>query len=286
MTDWLWLALRAAGLVLTLQAAGGALFSAGFGRRLAAAAPAIDGVRLRVTRAALAVLALQVLVEPVHLADDWSGLGDADLLRLFLGSSTATAMGVRFVGLTCLVLALRRPALYRDALSLGGALAVVASFLLTGHTSVDPQRLVLAPLLFIHLGIVAFWFGSLWPLRQVISLEARTAAARVVAAFSVAAIWLVPVIALAGASMAVLLLPDVAALWQPYGRLLLVKVALFALLMGLAALNRLRLTPALAHGERQAPARLGTSIAVEYTLICATLVVTAVMTGSYSPAAG
>jgi putative copper export protein len=286
MTDWLWLALRAAGLVLTLQAAGAALFGAGFGGRLTAAAPAVDGVRLRVTFAALAVLAMQALVEPVHLADAWSGLADTHLLRMFLGSSTATAIGVRFAGLICLVLALRRPTLHRQALALTGALAVVGSFLLTGHTSVDPQRPWLAPLLFIHLSIVAFWLGSLWPLRQVLSLEARTAAAQVVAAFSVAAIWLVPVIALAGASMAVLLLPDVAALWQPYGRLLLVKVALFALLMGLAALNRLRLTPALAQGERQAPARLGTSIALEYTLICATLVVTAVMTGSYSPTSG
>jgi putative copper export protein len=286
MTDWLWLALRAAGLALTLQAAGAALFGAGFGGGLTAAAPAVDGVRLRVTFAALAVLAMQALVEPVHLADAWSGLADTHLLRLFLGSSTATAIGVRFAGLICLVLALRRPTLHRQALALTGALAVVGSFLLTGHTSVDPQRLWLAPLLFIHLSIVAFWLGSLWPLRQVLSLEARTAAAQVVAAFSVAAIWLVPVIALAGASMAVLLLPDVAALWQPYGRLLLVKVALFALLMGLAALNRLRLTPALAQGERQAPARLGTSIALEYTLICATLVVTAVMTGSYSPTSG
>jgi putative copper export protein len=284
MTDWLWLALRAAGLVLTFQAAGGALFSVGFGRRLAAAAPAVHRVRLRITLAALAVLAAQYVVEPVHLAGDWSGLEDSGLLRLFLASSPATAMGVRFAGLTCLTLGLRGPAPRRQILALAGALAVVGSFLLTGHTSVDPRRLWLAPLLLIHLSIVGFWFGSLWPLRQVTLLEARTAAAEVVAAFSAAAVWLVPVIALAGAAMAVLLLPDVAALWQPYGRLLLAKVALFALLMGLAALNRLRLTPALAHGERQVPARLATSIAIEYTLICATLVVTAVMTGSYSPA--
>jgi putative copper resistance protein D len=284
MTDWLWLVLRAAGLILTIQAAGAALFSVGFGRRLARAAPAVHGASVCVTVAALAVLALQCVYEPVHLAGDWSGLADRALMRLFLGTSVAAAFGVRFAGLACLGLALRQPAPRAQPLALAGALAAVVSFLLTGHTSVSPWRLWLAPLLFIHLGIVAFWFGSLWPLRQVTALEVRADAAAVVTAFSVAAVWLVPVIALAGAAMALLLLPDVAALWQPYGRLLLTKVGLFALLMGLAALNRLRLTPGLARGEKRAPARLCTTIALEYVLMCATFAVTAVMTGSYSPA--
>jgi putative copper export protein len=283
MIDWLWLVLRAAGLMLSFQAAGAAFFGAGFGRRLAGAAPAVHRASVRVTLAALAVLVLQFVFEPVHLAGDWSGLGDSTLLRVFLGTSVAPAFGVRFAGLACLALALRHRAPRGQVLALAGALTVVGSFLLTGHTSVSPWRPWLAPLLFIHLGIVAFWFGSLWPLRQVTTIEARTDAATVVAAFSRAAVWLVPVIALAGATIAVLLLPDVAALGRPYGRLLLTKVGLFALLMGLAALNRLRLTPALARGESQAPTRLSTTIALEYTLMCVTFAVTAVMTGSYSP---
>jgi copper resistance protein D len=92
------------------------------------------------------------------------------------------------------------------------------------------------------------------------------------------------VIAVAGAALAALLLPDVGALLRPYGRLLLAKVALFVLLMGLAALNRLRLAPALAAGARTAPASLRRSIALEYALICVVLAVTAVMSGSFSPA--
>jgi copper resistance protein D len=286
MTDWLWLVLRAAGLMLTFQATGAAFFSAGIGRRLVRAAPAVQRASSRLTLAALAVLALQFVFEPVHLAGDWSGLADSTLLRVFLGTSVAAAFGVRFAGLACLVLALRQPAPRGRTLALAGAVAVVGSFLLTGHTTVSASRLWLAPLLFIHLGIVGFWFGSLWPLRQVTTIEGRADAAAVVAAFSTAAVWLVPVIALAGAAMAVLLLPDLAALWQPYGRLLLTKVGLFALLMGLAALNRLRLTPALARGESQAPRRLSATIALEYALMCVTFAVTALMTGSYSPGPG
>jgi putative copper export protein len=155
---------------------------------------------------------------------------------------------------------------------------------LTGHTALGAHRLWLAPLLLVHLILVAFWFGSLWPLRQLCALEPREAAARVIEAFSTGALGLVPLIPLAGAGMAVLLLPDFAALLAPYGLLLGAKLLLFAALMGLAALNKLRLAPALARGEPGALPRFRRSVAAEYVLICAVLAVTAVLTGLFSPA--
>ncbi len=284
MIEGIWLLLRAAGLLLSLQAAGAALFCALFGQHtLAHTARAIRRVGMHAALAAVALLAAQAAFEPVHLAGEASGLADATLWRLFLSSSAAAALLVRIAGLACLALAWRLDAPGSRALALAGSLATVSSFLLTGHTSVHPARPWLASLLFVHLAIVAFWFGSLWPLRQVIALESRAQAARAIAAFSALAVRVVPVIALAGVGMAAVLLPDVAALTQPYGLLLLGKIALFALLMGLAAVNRLRLTPALERGAARAPAQLRRSIALEYALIGATLALTAVMSGSFSP---
>jgi len=129
-----------------------------------------------------------------------------------------------------------------------------------------------------------FWFGALWPLRQVLTLETPACAAAAVAAFSTLAVRLVPLLPLAGALIAALLLPDVAALGHPWGLLLLGKVLLFISLMALAAFNRLRLTPALAGGEARAATHLSRTIAIEYGLMCVTLAVTAVMTGNFSPA--
>jgi putative copper export protein len=277
--------LRAAGLVLTFQAAGAGLFAVAFASRLGHARQAIQRVGLRAALLAVAVGVVQGLFEPVHLAGAASGATDVTLLLIFLYSSIAAALVMRLAGLALVAVGLQRAATEPQAraLTLAGALATVGSFLLTGHTSVDPHRDWLAPLLLTHLTIVAFWFGSLWPLRQLTGLESPAVAARALAAFSAVAIWLVPVIALAGVGIAVLLLPDVAALGQPYGRLLLGKVALFALLMGVAALNRLRLAPALERDEAGAPRALRRSLALEYGLICVVLVVTAVMTGSFSP---
>jgi len=139
-------------------------------------------------------------------------------------------------------------------LSVVGAIVAVVSFPLTGHVSTHPDRWLLTPLLLIHLLVVAFWFGALWPLAVVSALEPPQTAGRVIEAFSATAIWLVPLILLAGSAIAVLLLSSLAALMQPYGELLLTKLVLFALLMVFAALNRWRFGPAIAVAEPQASA--------------------------------
>jgi putative copper export protein len=164
-----------------------------------------------------------------------------------------------------------------------GAALVAVSFTLMGHTSVDPRRGLLAPLLLTHLLIVAFWFGALWPLCLVTLRESWERVARVVAVFSAAAFWLVPLILVAGVAIAALLLPNVAALRQPYGELLIAKSALFAVLLGCAAVNKWRLGPALGRGDLQAGRTFRRVVITEYVIMVIVLSVTAVMTTFFSP---
>jgi putative copper resistance protein D len=239
---------------------------------------------VRAAAGALTVLAVQYLFEPVHLAGEWAGIADASLHRLVLSSSTGAALAVRAAGLAGVAIGLRRDGLVAKITGVAGCLAAVGSFALTGHTALDAHRLWLAPLLLVHLILVAFWFGSLWPLRQLSALEPREQAARVIEAFSSGALGLVPLIPLAGAGIAAVLLPDFAALLAPYGLLLSAKLMLFAALMAFAALNKLRLAPALGRGEPGALPRFRRAVAAEYVLICAVFAVTAVLTGFFSPA--
>jgi putative copper export protein len=164
----------------------------------------------------------------------------------------------------------------------GATLAVVA-FTLTGHTSVSPERWFLIVALAVHVLIVAFWLGALLPLYVATRREQAPAAARVVAAFSVAATWLVPGIFLAGVVLAAGLVPSLATFARPYGQLLLVKIGGFALAMAFAAMNKWHLAPALARGLPNGGAALRRSIAAEYALIVCVLVATAVMTSFFSP---
>src|SRR5207237_1109566 len=109
----------------------------------------------------------------------------------------------------------------------------------------------LATLLMLHLMVVAFWFGALWPLIVASLRETPARASDIIERFTAVATWLVPVILLTGIVIAVLLLPSVSALREPYGELLIAKLVGFAVLMGLAAANKWRLGPALAHGRVQ-----------------------------------
>ena len=285
MIDLGWLVLRVASLLLTFQAAGTALFVLGFVHMVGQGGRDLQRFGRRVALAATALLVAQVLIEPLHLAGDWSALGVATL-RVFATSSATFALCTCLVGITCTALALWGRGRPRQALAALGTLLTLGSFLLTGHTTVHRERGLLAPLLLVHLAIGAFWFGSLWPLRALAARAAPADAARVIAVFSRVAVWLVPLIALAGAAMALLLLPEPGALLRPYGLLLLTKAVLFAMLMGLAALNRQRLLPALARAEAGAASRLVRSIGLEYLLLCVVFAVTAVMSGALSPEDG
>jgi putative copper export protein len=289
MTDVLWGLVRALVFALLLQSAGAALFAITFGRGLAHSSRAIARLARNAACLALVALIVQCLLELARMAGDWSGATDPALLRVALGAATARSIALRAIALLCLAVALAgsgaQPAgRARTGLALAAVVLAAGSFTLSGHTSVSAYRWLLAPLLMAHIVALAFWFGALWPLARVTRAEELRTAAAVLARFSAAAVRVVPLIALAGAGLAVLLLPDAAALLEPYGRLLLLKVALFGLLMGLAALNRLRLVPRIERGEAQALRTLRLSMTAEYLLIVAAIAVAAVMTGFYSPA--
>ena len=183
-----------------------------------------------------------------------------------------------------LVLGLLKPSRLGEAVSLIGATLVVFSFGLMGHTAEHEHRWILVTLLVIHLLIIAFWFGALLPLYITAARESVDENALIIENFSAIATWLVPTIFVAGLAMSVLLLEDVKNLWTAYGVLLLAKVAGFSVLMGLATLNKLRFGPAIVAGHVTALRDFQRSVIAEWGLIVIVLVVTAVMTGLFSPA--
>jgi putative copper export protein len=205
------------------------------------------------------------------------------LLNFTLHSRAALALALQLAGLLLLLLALRRNGAGMRHFGVTGAVLIAGSFAATGHTSDSPERWLLGPFLALHLLIVEFWFGALLPLLLVTRHEPAAVAARIVQRFSRLATWTVPLILLAGVLIAARLLPDFGALLQPYGLGLSLKLLAFALLMGLAAVNRWRLAPALEHGGSAAARRLRDSVGTELVLIAAVLMGTATLTTFWSP---
>ncbi len=282
MIDGLWLVARAAAYLLVLQATGSFIFLAMFGPRSTAAHPQVARTARHLAGGALLVCLGQLLLEPAYMAGEAFGILDASLWQSLLHSAASVQLGLRALGMACLLVALR-PVPPARAPGVVGVCAVLASFLLGGHTVNAPARALLAPLLGLHVLVAAFWLGALWPLRQLASRIKPAPLAALLRDFSQVALWLVPLLALAGLAMACLLLPGAAALATAYGLLLCAKALLFSGLMALAALNRLRLTPALAAGSSDALRVLRRCLATEYALVVLVLCLTAALTGVYSP---
>lgn len=275
--------LRGLSFIALIQATGMAIFIAMFGPLLQnSLAPGQRITRLSVV-IAVALLVGHYLVEAARMAGDMSGIVDPALQNMVLHSAVSAVLVIRVLGLALIATTINRCGRVCRAASVIGALTVTASFALVGHTVVDPLRWALAPLLMIHVTIVAFWFGALVPLWLTTSCESLVVAGHVTAAFSKVAIWLVPGIFVAGTLISLALIGDFADLRLPYGRLLLGKVGGFTTLMGLAALNKWRLVPAIASGNPAALRIFRRSLGAEYLLIASVLSVTAVMTALYSP---
>ena len=285
MTDVLSVILRALSFVLLFQAAGVAIFVAIFGRRLASSQVSIRRLGRAAAIAGVVLVGAHHALEAARMAGDMSGMLDPTLQGMAWNSRARAALICRLAGLLLIAVGLQGSSVRSTIVAVAGAVLAMGAFTLTGHTSVNVHRGALAGLLMLHLLIVAFWFGALWPLYVASLQETPARAADLIERFTALATWLVPVILVAGTAMAVLLLPNLSALREPYGELLIAKVVGFALLMGLAAANKWRLGPALGSGIVGSGQWFRRSVATEYVLIAAVLTITAVMTSLFSPEA-
>ncbi len=275
--------LRSLGFVLLFQAAGAVFFVSLASGLLDRSAGRIQRLQLWCAVAAAGVVALHQALEPARLAGDFSGVLDPALQALALTTSGARTHALQAIGLAAIALGATGRTKSLRLVAVAGVLLTAAAFLLTGHTSVGEWRVELAPMLLIHVLIVAFWFGSLLPLHAMLRRETNAVAAAALQRFSSKAILLVPFIAVAGVRLVLGIahgLPDFRA---PYGALILVKVTGFTLAMGFAAWNKTILVPAVAANKPGARGLLQWSILVEFWLLAAVLAVTAVMTSFYSP---
>jgi copper transport protein len=181
----------------------------------------------------------------------------------------ATSFGwtvlVALAALAAALLGLVLPRLGRPLtlLALAGAGVALAA---SGHASAaDPQWLT-RPMVFLHGVAIAFWAGALVPLG--LGLWRKTSMAGIfLRRFSRSVLPVFAILVGAGVVLAVIQVEKPSALIDTaYGRLLVAKLALLAVLFALAAFNRWRLTAPAGSGSAPARTRLARSICVEILL--------------------
>jgi copper transport protein len=163
-----------------------------------------------------------------------------------------------------------------------GIAAIVVSFALSGHAATAMPRYVAIPVLLLHAAGAAFWLGSFVPLLNV--LDRKDTAATIVRRFSWRALVIVPVLLLAGLVLAVLQVRQLEALVATnYGITLVLKLALVAMLLAIAFINRRVLTPRLSLGRAGAVAWLRIAIRAELIVGFAILMMTAILSQTIPP---
>ena len=228
-------------------------------------------------------LPLTAIVTPSHW---WPGVLAAPVTTAGL-----VLLGVA-VTLTATSRNVRGP-LGRVAATTAPLLALVAP-VLVGHTQLVQPRPVIVLADISHLVAGSFWTGGVLGLLLFLADQRRreradsrepTAATSVVERFSGLAVCSVLLLALTGTLMAVMIIDDLDALFSTaYGRTLLVKVGLVALVVAIAGYNRLRLLPRLATRPtaRQQWQLLTRTLTAEAALLASVLALTGFLT-SLSP---
>ncbi|MFL2771269.1 MAG: copper resistance CopC/CopD family protein [Rhodospirillaceae bacterium] len=149
-------------------------------------------------------------------------------------------------------------------LLLGSAVSI-ASFLVTGHAATAPPAWIMAPIVAVHLFCAAFWLAALYPLAKTANEVEVARAGAVMTQFSQRAVWTVGALFISGAVITWTQVESPINMGSTdYGRRLTAKIAIFVLLLILAAINKMVLTPALEKGDSSASGKLRMSIKFEY----------------------
>lgn len=191
------------------------------------------------------------LLKAAALTGDASGMTDPVMLGLLWDTRAGQVIALQMAGLAMVAGAQMLPRPMRQGRpvaigQLGGGMLALSSLAAIGHIA-DHAQIWLSGLLMVHLMTAAFWIGVLTPLALRARAPERQQEAHVVALqFGRVASLTVPALIAAGVVMGIVLLGSLEVLLTSrYGQFLLVKTAVVAALLGLAAANKWRFVPAL-----------------------------------------
>ena len=211
-----------------------------------------------------------------YLMGEWSAVQDPIMLQVAWESPLGDSLLLRGFGLFML-LAIIRPNNLALGISTIGCGLIAVSFALQGHTLSEP-RWLLGALITVHLLGFIFCIGGFTPLAWLAKRQDNSTglAAR---QFGKISILNVPLLAIVGVFLLLLLSGgDWEIIWTAYGQLFALKFLGFMGLLGLAAMNKIFLTPALLQSEERAFVLLRLSLVLEMTAVAVILLLTASFT--------
>ena len=230
---------------------------------------------------------LQLLARvAVVSGEGMAGVADRDALTIVGEGGLLPAVTLRVAAAIVLVAASRTPSWWRlhgpGTAVLGAVVAMVASFQLVGHTATGQPAALVRIADAIHVLGAGVWAGGAVALSAVVArrrmrgLDSGVVAAR----FSVVAAAAVVAVGSAGVALAATEVSAPGRLWATgYGRVLLGKLTVVALIAAIGLHNHRRVVPALVDGNDTAAQRLHRMILLEGVAFAGAVALTAVLVG-------
>ena len=221
------------------------------------------------------------LVSAVVLFFQLGGSYDTPTLLAVFGSGRGAELCLQVVGVL-LLLVMPADESPTSGIRISNALLLTTSLAISGHAIAE--GLLNALVVVVHVSAAAWWIGSLLLMRHAWSHTSTEVFAAAVSDFSGWALRIVGALVIAGLVLIVMLVDFRAVPFlTPYVRLLLAKLLLAAAVLGVAAVNRQRLTGPVLDGDEVAAAALCRRIDVGLALIAMLLIVTGILTSWTSP---
>ncbi|MTI15964.1 hypothetical protein E1162_01785 [Rhodobacteraceae bacterium RKSG542] len=233
--------------------------------------------------ASFLMVAAQILLEVAYLGG-WTL--NMEQVPMFLGYLMDGPIGhasvLRMAGATLLLaIGIRGP--LPKLLALLGVFLIAVSFSQVGHTLGEP-RLLLAILISLHVLFLSYWIGAFIPLYMSASRLPVEEVGLLAERFGRIAVKAVLFLAVAGGGMLYIFTQSFSQfMGTTYGQLFVAKLVAFILLLALAGLNKLRLTPRIKQGDQGALDQFRYTILMEVMVVVSMLVITASATTLSSP---
>jgi putative copper resistance protein D len=232
---------------------------------------------------AAAASVVRILLLAGSMSGEMAGMFDSAFASMILGAGEGRASGVRIVGLALMLFALSKSPVYRGP-AIAGAIAASTSFVWVGHIHRLVPNTAPSLLLCLHLLCAAFWLGALPPLLIIAAGANQAQIAAAAVRFGKLALRVVALLLAAGVALLLMLIGSAAQFWaSDYGRMMAIKLLAVAALLGLAAWNKLLLTPRLLRGDARAVVLFRRSVLVEMGVGAVILLTTAAFTTFTGP---
>ena len=214
-----------------------------------------------------------------NLGGDLKSIFELELIELSFETIQGKSNLYLVVGFSFLSLSHYFPPLVFRAFNILGAVLIIISFIVVGHSlsqGIFSQFLVL-----IHIICISFWLGSFLPLRYMCTIKNFTNLYFIADNFGRYAVVYIGILILTGLIFSYILLGGILPLiTSTYGNVLLIKLFIVSMILIIGAINKLRIVPEMKKDLSTGQIKLKNSINIEIILSVLVLFTTSILTTS------